>query len=88
MKLTLVAVGRLRPALREVMDDYLRRLARSVPVVERELREAGREPDTSKRIAEEDRRILAALPEGSRLVLLDRTGAQLLLDVVGDIRAF
>ena len=42
MQLLLVAVGKLRPALREVCDDYLRRLGRFTPVEEREVREAGR----------------------------------------------
>lgn len=74
MKMTLVGVGRLRPALREVMDDYLRRLARELAVTEREVREAGRAPDRGSRIAEEDRRILGAIPEGAAVVLLDRGG--------------
>ncbi len=42
MQLSLVAVGKLRPALRDLCDDYVRRLGRFVKVDEREVREAGR----------------------------------------------
>jgi 23S rRNA (pseudouridine1915-N3)-methyltransferase len=74
MQVLLVAVGKLRPALREVCDDYLRRTARSLPVTEHEVREAGRLGGRA-RLDEEDRRILAKVPEGAAVTLLDREGA-------------
>jgi 23S rRNA (pseudouridine1915-N3)-methyltransferase len=65
MRVVLLAVGRLRPAYREACDDYLRRLRRHLAVEERELRE-GRDADD---------RLLAALPDGAAVTLLDRDGA-------------
>lgn len=75
MQLVLLGTGRLRPALREVCDDYLRRLGRVVTVVEREAREAGRAATADVRREEEDRRLLRLMPEGAAVTLLDRTGA-------------
>jgi 23S rRNA (pseudouridine1915-N3)-methyltransferase len=75
MRLLLLAVGRLRPALREVCDDYLRRIGRTVTLDEREVREAGRLPAGAVRQDEEDRRILALLPDGMPVTLLDPTGS-------------
>lgn len=74
MQLWLVAVGKLRPALRDVCDDYLRRLGRSVVVREVEVREAGRVAARAARREEEDRRILRALPPGMPITLLDVAG--------------
>jgi 23S rRNA (pseudouridine1915-N3)-methyltransferase len=65
MRLVLLAVGRLRPAYRDACDDYLRRLSRSVKVEESELRE-GRD---------EEARLLAAIPAGAAVTLLDRQGS-------------
>ena len=73
MKLLLLAVGRLRPALREVCDDYLRRVSRFVTVDEREAREAGHLNGEDRR-GEEDRRILRLVPERSEVILLDPEG--------------
>lgn len=75
MRLLLVGTGRLRPALREVCDDYLRRLGRSVTIEEREAREAGQVDDPARRREEEDRRLLRLLPGDTAITLLDRTGA-------------
>lgn len=75
MRVLLLGVGRLRPALREVCDDYLRRLGRLVTVEEHEAREAGRAPSAAVRRDEEDRRLLALIPAGTGITLLDRTGA-------------
>mgnify|MGYP002624725963 CR=1 FL=1 len=75
MRLVLLATGRLRPALREVGDDYLRRLGRIVAVEEREAKEAGRIADPGARRDEEDRRLLRLVPDGAAITLLDRTGA-------------
>ena len=48
MRLTLLAVGRLRPAFREAADDYLRRLGRYARVAEVEVREAGAGTSTAE----------------------------------------
>ncbi|MEO8479586.1 MAG: 23S rRNA (pseudouridine(1915)-N(3))-methyltransferase RlmH [Gemmatimonadota bacterium] len=77
MRILLVAVGKLRPALREVADDYLRRIARSVAVDEQEVREAGRQPTGVQRQDEEDRRILRVIPDGTPVTLLDPGGTPL-----------
>jgi 23S rRNA (pseudouridine1915-N3)-methyltransferase len=74
MKLHVVAVGKLRPALRETCDDYLRRLGRFLPVAEREVREAGRADTTARQRDDEGRGILDALPAAATVVLLDQGG--------------
>ena len=74
MQVTLVAVGKLRPALREVCDDYIRRLGRFVKVTEREVREAGRAATRQLQRDTEGKRLLAAVAPGSPLVLLDQGG--------------
>ena len=71
----LVAVGKLRPYYREACDDYLRRLSRYGPVVEREIREAGRAATPALRVKEESARLAAALPGRGSVVLLDRAGS-------------
>ncbi len=75
MKLVLRAVGRLRPALREVCDDYLRRANRLITIAEVEVREAGH-LDGEQRIAEEDRRLLAGVDPAAVVTLLDPGGRQ------------
>ena len=75
MKLYLVGVGRLRPAFREACDDYLRRLGRMVNVEEREVREAGQSLSSAERRDEEARRILARIPAGTAITLLDLRGS-------------
>jgi 23S rRNA (pseudouridine1915-N3)-methyltransferase len=74
MQLLLLAVGKLRPTLREVCDDYLRRTQRVIVVTERELRQAGQGGDTAWQREDEGRRILEHLPSGMPVVLLDRVG--------------
>ncbi|HRX19722.1 MAG: 23S rRNA (pseudouridine(1915)-N(3))-methyltransferase RlmH [Gemmatimonadetes bacterium] len=74
MQVLLVAVGKLRPALREVCDDYLRRTNRLLSVAEHEVREAGRLAGRA-RLEEEDRRLLARIPDGTPATLLDVGGA-------------
>jgi 23S rRNA (pseudouridine1915-N3)-methyltransferase len=76
MQLLLVAVGKLRPALREVCDDYLRRLGRFTPVEEREVREAGRAASEPLQREAEGKRLLAAIPERCQVVLLDGSGTR------------
>ncbi len=60
MQLALVAVGALRPACRELCDDYLRRLGHYARVTEREVKEAKRLP--------------AAIPAGTLVVATTRDG--------------
>jgi 23S rRNA (pseudouridine1915-N3)-methyltransferase len=74
MRLYLVGVGKLRPALREVTDDYLRRLGRVVAVEEREAREAGHAGSAVLRREQEDERILRLIPDGAAITLLDVHG--------------
>jgi 23S rRNA (pseudouridine1915-N3)-methyltransferase len=77
MKLLLVAVGRLRPPLREVCDDYLRRLNRFIGIVEHEVREAGPGRDDNGRRSFEGERITALVPSGAAVTLLDQDGDSL-----------
>ncbi|HET7295806.1 MAG TPA: 23S rRNA (pseudouridine(1915)-N(3))-methyltransferase RlmH [Gemmatimonadales bacterium] len=63
MRYHVVAVGRVRDAaLRAACDGYLERLRRYARVEEREVKD--------------DARVLAAVPDGSRLVALSRAGTQ------------
>jgi 23S rRNA (pseudouridine1915-N3)-methyltransferase len=75
MRLLLVGVGRLRPALREVTDDYLRRLNRVVAIEEREAREAGQAATAALRQQQEDERILRLVPANTAITLLEVTGS-------------
>jgi len=72
--LLVLAVGRLRPALREVADDYLRRLTRYGGAREIEVREASRAPTVPAQREEEAARLAMRLPAGGRLVALAREG--------------
>jgi 23S rRNA (pseudouridine1915-N3)-methyltransferase len=74
MQLLLLAVGKVRPTLREACDDYLRRIQRVVAVTEREVRQAGQGGDSAWQRDDEGRRILDTLPSGMPMVLLDRVG--------------
>jgi 23S rRNA (pseudouridine1915-N3)-methyltransferase len=75
VEITLLAVGKLRPSLRELADDYIRRLGRQVKLREVEVREAGRAPTVEAQREEEGRRLTAKLPSGSVLVALARSGS-------------
>jgi 23S rRNA (pseudouridine1915-N3)-methyltransferase len=72
--LVILAVGRLRPAMREAADDYLRRLRRYAAVREIEVREASREPTVPAQREAEAVRLAERTPAGSRLVALAREG--------------
>ena len=74
MKLTLVAVGRLRPEYRALADDYTARVARFMDLTEVEVREASRAPSPAAQLKVEASRLREKLPAGSRLVVLDRVG--------------
>ena len=75
MDTTLIAVGKLRPALRDVADDYLKRISRWAPMAEREIREAGRAPTPEARRREETSRIAEALAPRALVIALERTGS-------------
>ncbi len=71
---TILAIGKLRPAIRAACDDYLKRLQRVGDVREIQLREApGSQPPPVQRRTEGSR-LLAAIPERSVVVALDRGG--------------
>ncbi len=74
MQLHVVAVGKLRPALRQVGDDYFRRLRRFIAVSEREVREAGRAGSVDRQRDEEARHILDAVPADADVILVDQGG--------------
>jgi 23S rRNA (pseudouridine1915-N3)-methyltransferase len=74
MQLALVAVGALRPAFRELCDDYLRRLGRHARTGAPVVLVGGGGPGGRARRAEEGKRLRAALPDGAHIVALAREG--------------
>lgn len=74
MELTLLAVGKLRPAYRALCDDYLRRLGRFQTVREHEVREAGRAGSVPLQHRAEGESLLRAVPTGAGVTLLDIAG--------------
>ncbi len=74
MKLTLLAVGRLRPAYRDAADEYLLRLRRVGEVREVEVREAARAGPPPVQRREEARALRSALPAGALRIALDLRG--------------
>ena len=76
MELVILVVGRLRPAMREAADDYLRRLRRYTGIREVEVREASREPTIPAQREAEAARLAERMPAGSRLVALAREGKE------------
>jgi 23S rRNA (pseudouridine1915-N3)-methyltransferase len=74
VELVILAVGRLRPAMREAADDYLRRLTRYTGAREVEVREASREPTIPAQRDAEAARLAGRMPAGSRVVALAREG--------------
>jgi 23S rRNA (pseudouridine1915-N3)-methyltransferase len=83
LRLLLIGVGRLKAGLeRELFERYFKRLvdlARTAGISGVDLREIeeGRARRPEDRQAEESRSILASLPKGARLTLLDERGASL-----------
>jgi len=75
VRLTLVAVGRLRPCYRAACEDYLARLGRHVAVRAVEVREAGRAGAPVVQRREEARGIREAIPAGAVRVALDIAGS-------------
>jgi 23S rRNA (pseudouridine1915-N3)-methyltransferase len=74
VEITLLAVGKLRPSLRELADDYTRRLGRYVTLREVEVKEASRAPSPGAQRAEEARRLEPRVAPGGVLVALARSG--------------
>jgi 23S rRNA (pseudouridine1915-N3)-methyltransferase len=75
MLVQLLAVGKLRPAYRAMCDEYLGRLRRYGPMVEREVRAAERAASPALRRREEAARLVGAVPERALIVALDRGGS-------------
>jgi 23S rRNA (pseudouridine1915-N3)-methyltransferase len=76
VEIALLAVGKLRPSIREACDDYLRRLSRYVRVREVEVREAARVPLAAQRQREAER-LRERVPAGATAVALAREGRPL-----------
>jgi 23S rRNA (pseudouridine1915-N3)-methyltransferase len=74
VRTALLAIGRLRPALRQVCDDYLRRLTRFGAVEEQELREGPAARPPAERVRIEGERLLARLAPEATLIVLDKGG--------------
>lgn len=72
MHLTLLAVGRLRPAYREAADEYLRRLGRYARADEVEVKEAGKAATDLEARRLEAGRLRDKLSDRAYLVALDR----------------
>ncbi|MFL5518992.1 MAG: 23S rRNA (pseudouridine(1915)-N(3))-methyltransferase RlmH [Gemmatimonadales bacterium] len=77
MEIALLAVGKLRPSLREACDDYLRRLGRYARVGELEVREAARAPTLASQRQQEATRLQERVPSGATVVALAREGRPL-----------
>lgn len=76
MEITLLTVGKLRPSLRDVTDDYARRLGRYGKLREVEVKEASRAPTVEAQRTEEGRRLAKRLPPGATLIALARAGTE------------
>lgn len=72
MHLTLLAVGRLRPAYRQAADEYLCRLGRYVRAEEVEVKETGRAATDLESRRVEGGRLRGKFPNRAYLVVLDR----------------
>ena len=77
MEIALLAVGKLRPTLREACDDYVRRLGRYARVREVEVREAARAPTLASQRQQEAARLRERVPAGATVVALAREGRSL-----------
>jgi 23S rRNA (pseudouridine1915-N3)-methyltransferase len=77
VEIALLAVGKLRPTLREACDDYVRRLGRYARVREVEVREAARAPTLASQRQQEAARLRERVPAGATVVALAREGRSL-----------
>ena len=82
MKLTLAAVGRLRPAYRAIADEYVERLVRYGTFREIEVKEAARSAAPEVQMRDEAARLRDKLPAEARIVALDRGGRSLSSDAL------
>jgi 23S rRNA (pseudouridine1915-N3)-methyltransferase len=73
--LAVLAVGKLRSYYREACDDYARRLRRYVSFHQPEVKEASRAPTAVVQLAEEAKRLAAAITPGSTVIALAREGS-------------
>ncbi|MEN9706092.1 MAG: hypothetical protein RLZZ393_1971 [Pseudomonadota bacterium] len=79
MRVSLVAVGTRMPAwVRDAYGDYAKRLASRLPVTLNELSPGKRTAggDAARAMADEGKRLLAALKRDDHVVLLDERGAE------------
>lgn len=79
MRLVVAAVGDRPPAwVREAWADYAKRLPKpwAPELVEITPGQRGKSADPRRAIDDEGKRVLAAVPRGARLILLDEHGAQ------------
>ena len=79
MRLELIAVGERMPAwVREGYDEYAKRLPRECALHLREIEPGarGKSQDPARAVALEGERMLAALPNGARVVALDVKGVE------------
>jgi 23S rRNA (pseudouridine1915-N3)-methyltransferase len=74
LKLSIVAVGRLRPAYRDWIDEYLVRLRRMAQLRVVEVKEAGRAGPPPVQRREEARHVRAAVSPGMLTIALDQRG--------------
>jgi 23S rRNA (pseudouridine1915-N3)-methyltransferase len=76
VKITVIAVGRVRDPLREAVAEYEARAGRywKLEVIEVDAGARGPKSDAEQVMAAEEQRILAQLPAGAELVALTRVG--------------
>ncbi|MBO6236758.1 MAG: 23S rRNA (pseudouridine(1915)-N(3))-methyltransferase RlmH [Schwartzia sp.] len=83
MKITILAVGKLKEKyLRDGVAEYLKRLApfakvECVEIAEEKMPENFSPAEKEKTLAREGERLLARVPEGSELIVLDVAGEEL-----------
>ena len=83
MKITILAVGKLKEKyLRDGVAEYLKRLAsfakiECIEIAEEKMPENFSPAEKEKTLAREGERLLARVPEGSELIVLDVTGEEL-----------
>ncbi|MBE3597070.1 MAG: 23S rRNA (pseudouridine(1915)-N(3))-methyltransferase RlmH [Hydrogenibacillus sp.] len=82
MRMSVVAVGKVRPPLRAAVDEYQKRLRRFATVEEIEVKdlpvpESLSEAERAARIAQESEAVWAAVPKGAFTVVLDARGRML-----------
>ncbi|MBO6210275.1 MAG: 23S rRNA (pseudouridine(1915)-N(3))-methyltransferase RlmH [Schwartzia sp.] len=83
MKITILAVGKLKEKyLRDGVAEYLKRLAtfakiECIEIAEEKMPDNFSPAEKEKTLAREGERLLARVPEGSELIVLDVTGEEL-----------